>query len=277
MLRASLRNGSLRARTLCTPSPCCRPRLDGLRVRRQLCTKPTGAAAEAAPEAGAKAAPAAAAAAAAEAAAAGAAAEATAAAAGGLSYGAFARAYPITNNFIIATIKTSAADLLAQTVIENKSFSEVDWQRNMVFCLFGFAYLGGFQYWYQVNVFKRLFPSVERFTSQSISAKLADVPGLIALGAQTVLDVGMLSFVYLPTFYVFKAAVFSDTVSVQAWVNNGMGNYFKNCWKDWYDVVRVWGPADIVCFSVPLWLRLPVRHIVSFVWTAYLSFVRGKK
>lgn len=106
--------------------------------------------------------------------------------------------------------------------------------------------------------------------------------------------------------------------------------------EDVYDVFRVWGPADLVCFSVPLWLRLPVRHargpeknhltdrrwkistrwcedsknfsrccvaklapsmhqavswltidtssvrpifsaaeIVSFVWTAYLSFARG--
>lgn len=84
------------------------------------------------------------------------------------------------------------------------------------------------------------------------------------------LDVAMLSFCYLPVFYVFKAAVFSEVASVSAWVSNGMNTYFKNCWKDWYDVVRVWGPADIVCFSVPLWLRLPVRHIVSFVWTAYL-------
>lgn len=30
--------------------------------------------------------------------------------------------------------------------------------------------------------------------------------------------------------------------------------------EDVYDVFRVWGPADLVCFSVPLWLRLPVRH-----------------
>ena len=30
--------------------------------------------------------------------------------------------------------------------------------------------------------------------------------------------------------------------------------------QDVFDVFRVWGPADLVCFSVPLWLRLPVRH-----------------
>ena len=245
-LRSSLclRTPALRARSALQCAP--RPRLDGV-ARRQLCSKASTPAADAA-AAGAAATATAATAAAAETAAA-AAPVAEAAASGG--YGAFARAYPITNNFIIATCKTSAADLLAQMGIEKKSFSEVNWQRNAVFCLFGFAYLGGFQYWYQVNIFKRLFPSVERFTSQSISAKLTDVPGLISLAGQTVLDLGMLTCVYLPTFYVFKAAVFSDVVSPPAWVEKGIGNYTTNISKDAYDIVRVWAPADIVCFSVP--------------------------
>lgn len=205
------------------------------------------------------------------------AAEAAAAPSSGFSYVAFAKAYPIANNLIIATLKTSAADLVAQCVIERKPFDQVDWQRNAVFCMFGFAYLGGFQYWYQVNVFSRLFPGIHRFTSQPWMAKLQDVPGLLALGAQIVLDVGMLSFVYLPTFYVFKAGVFSTDWNVQGWFEKGIGSYRTNFNKDVYDVARVWGPADLVCFSVPMYLRLPIRHIVSFVWTAYLSFVRGKK
>lgn len=35
------------------------------------------------------------------------------------------------NNLIIATLKTSAADLVAQCVIERKSLKEVDWKRNL--------------------------------------------------------------------------------------------------------------------------------------------------
>lgn len=196
---------------------------------------------------------------------------------GGFSYIAFAKAYPVSNNLIIATLKTSAADLVAQTVIERKSFDQVDWKRNAVFCLFGFCYLGMFQYWYQVNVFTRLFPGVNRFTSQSWAAKLTDGPGLLALCGQTILDVGTLTFVYLPTFYVFKAGVFSGNLDVAGWFKSGLGSYTQNVSKDAYDVLRVWGPADLICFSVPLYLRLPVRHVVSFVWTAYLSFVRGAK
>lgn len=195
----------------------------------------------------------------------------------GWSYVHFAKTFPFTNNVIIATMKTSAADLVAQCVIERKPLTEVDWKRNLVFCMFGASYLGAFQYWYQVNVFKRLFPGVEAFTSQPWLAKLKDVPGLAALGAQIVLDLSMLSFVYLPTFYVFKGFVFGKTWDPQDWVQDGVGNYTKNFTKDAYDVVRVWGPADLVCFSVPLWLRLPVRHVVSFFYTAYLSAMRGSK
>jgi len=241
--------------------PRCRPSTypRGSLKPRSLCTKPPSQAAEtAAAAAAAEAAPA-------------------AEAAAGFSYVAWARAYPISNNFLIATVKTSAADLLAQVVLEKKSLSEVDWQRNFLFCMFGFLYLGAFQYWYQVNIFTRLFPGVHKFTTQSWAAKLRDVPGLMALGAQTVLDLSMLCFAYLPVFYVFKAAIFSDTMDPSIWVQKGLSSYWGNTAKDWWDVVRVWGPADLLCFSVPLWLRLPVRHIVSFVWTAYLSFARGGK
>ena len=122
-----------------------------------------------------------------------------------------------------------------------------------------------------------MFPGVEAFTQQAWAAKLRDAPGLRALGAQVVLDVGMLGCVYLPTFYVFKASVFSASWDPGVWAAEGLARYRQNFRSDAYDVVRVWVPADVVCFSVPLWLRLPVRHVISFVWTAYLSFTRGKK
>ena len=27
------------------------------------------------------------------------------------------------------------------------------------------------------------------------------------------------------------------------------------------------GPADVILFSLPMWLRMPARHVVSFGWT----------
>ena len=180
-------------------------------------------------------------------------------------YVAFAQNYPFANNIMIATAKTAAADLLAQTVIAGTPLDAVDWQRSLLFCLFGATYLGGFQYLYQVQIFKRLF-DVDAFTSQPWAQKFRDGPGLRALAAQTALDLAVLTAIYLPTFYVFKAGVFSGSADPSVWLGTGLQNYQANFAKDEFDLVRVWLPADLVCFSVPLYLRLPVRHVVSFVW-----------
>ena len=190
------------------------------------------------------------------------------------SYVAFAQNFPFANNIMIASVKTAAADLLAQTVIAQTPLDAVDWQRSLLFCLFGASYLGGFQYLYQVQIFKRMF-DVDAFTSQPLAEKLRDGPGLRALAAQTALDLAVLTAIYLPTFYVFKAGVFSGSADPSVWLGSGLQSYQTNFAKDEFDLLRVWLPADIVCFSVPLYLRLPVRHVVSFVWTAYLSFSRG--
>lgn len=191
-----------------------------------------------------------------------------------LSYVQFAQSYPFVNNLLIATTKTAAADLLAQTAIGGTPLLEIDIQRSLLFCLFGCLYLGAFQYLYQVQIFKKLF-DVDQFTNQSWTEKLQDIPGLKALAAQTGLDLTVLTLVYLPTFYMFKASVFSGSLDPSVWVSSGLDSFTSNFSSDEYDLIRVWLPADLVCFSVPLYLRLPVRHIVSFVWTAYLSFVRG--
>lgn len=192
----------------------------------------------------------------------------------GFSYGKFAMEYPFANNIAIATAKTALADLIAQVVIAQTPIAEIDYERSLLFCGFGALYLGGFQYLYQVNIFKKLF-DVDAFTSQPWKDKLKDEEGLKALGAQTVLDLTVLTLIYLPTFYIFKAGVFSGSVDPAVWTSSGLETYQQNFAKDEFDLIRVWLPADLVCFSVPLYLRLPVRHIVSFVWTAYLSFARG--
>ena len=112
---------------------------------------------------------------------------------------------------------------------------------------------------------------MDKFTNQSWSDKLQDGPGLKALAAQTALDMGVLKAIYLPTFYIFKASVFSGSLDPTVWLSTGLDNYQTKFAKDELDLIRVWLPADLVCFSVPLYWRLPVRHIVSFVWTALLE------
>lgn len=190
------------------------------------------------------------------------------------SYGEFAKEYPFLNNLAIATTKTGAADFIAQTVIGQTPIQQLDVERSILFMTFGAIYSGGFQWLYQVNVFKKLF-DIEKFTNLPIEEKLKDTEGLKQLMLQTALDLIVLTVAYLPAFYIFKAGVFSGSMDPSVWTNMGMTDYMNNFAKDEADLLKVWFPADLVCFSVPLYLRLPVRHSVSFLWTAYLSFARG--
>ncbi len=59
------------------------------------------------------------------------------------------------------------------------------------------------------------------------------------------------------------------TASPVAWVHSGLSSYSTNFKKDAYDVIRVWGPADLLCFSVPLYLRLPVRPFPGILFDFY--------
>ena len=191
----------------------------------------------------------------------------------GWSYARFAKEYPNANNLAIASVKTACADLVAQVAVAHTPFSEIDWARTLLFFAFGFSYMGAFQYWYQVNVFKKFF-DVDKFTSQSWEAKFKDKDGLISLGAQTIVDMAVSTLVYLPTFYMFQAAVFSGSSDPSVWFSQAFDSIHNNFSKDEFDLIRIWGPADLVCFSVPLYLRLPSRHAVSFLYITYFSFLR---
>ena len=193
---------------------------------------------------------------------------------GSFTFGDFVKDYPFSSNLIIASTKTAAADLLAQVVISHTPLASIQWDRTFLFFIFGAIYSGGFNYFYQVQVFKKLF-DVDKFTSQPWADKLKDEEGLKSLAAQTAVDLVVLTLIYLPAFYVFKAGVFNGSMDPSVWANSGIHTWQQNFAKDEFDLMRVFFPADLICFSVPLYLRLPSRHIVSFIWTAYLSFSRG--
>lgn len=67
----------------------------------------------------------------------------------------FAERNPFVFQLGVATSKTAAADMLVQVVVEKKKMNELDLKRNGIFVLFGFAYLGGFQYWLMVTKFSK--------------------------------------------------------------------------------------------------------------------------
>lgn len=188
-----------------------------------------------------------------------------------LDYGSFAKSFPMVNNMMIASGKAALADFFAQTVIAQTGLDAVDWHRTFLFCLFGAFYQGGFQYLYQVNIFSKLFDNVEQFTSQPWADKVKDGPGLRSLALQVLLDLLIMSSIALPTYYTFKASVFSGAMDPALWLQDGLTSYGSHFGRDETDLLRVWIPADILCFSVPLILRLPVRQVISLFYTAYLS------
>ena len=128
----------------------------------------------------------------------------------------FSKENPLVNSVAIASCKTAAADVLAQTFLGGGGgttpWTEWDVPRTALFFVFGGLYSGAFQYYYQVNVFQQLFPNVDSFTQQSWREKLQDTEGLKSLAGQTMVDLLVLTALYLPAFYVFKATVFQDSI-----------------------------------------------------------------
>lgn len=177
---------------------------------------------------------------------------------------------------MVATGKTAAADLLVQVVAEGKSFNEIDWKRNGIFVVFGCTYLGGFQWWLMVTKYRQWFPTMDRFAKLSFADKLKDKAGLLDAMKMVVFDVVVhLPMIYFPTYYTVKEFVSMNSYNPADWVKDGVTKYAGNMKEDLSAMIKLWGPSDCVQFVLPLHIRMPFRHLVSFFWTAYVSFTRG--
>jgi hypothetical protein len=199
---------------------------------------------------------------------------ATAATSGGIM--SFPKENPFTFQMIVATGKTMAADLMVQTVAEGKSLDEVDWKRNGIFVVFGFAYLGGFQWWLMVNKYRQWFPTMDKFAKMSFAEKLRYPAGILDAAKMVVFDITIhLPWMYFPTYYAVKEFVGGDSWNPVDWVVDGVTKYRVNMVDDITAMVKLWGPSDCIQFILPIHIRMPFRHMVSFFWTAYVSFTRG--
>uniref|UniRef100_A0A7S2WFS8 Uncharacterized protein n=1 Tax=Mucochytrium quahogii TaxID=96639 RepID=A0A7S2WFS8_9STRA len=183
------------------------------------------------------------------------------------------QAYPFAAQVSIATVKTSIADLLVQKQVEKKD--SIDWHRNLAFILFGGAYLGIFQWVVYVRGFQRLFPEMNKFCSQSLGDKLRNKAGLKSLFGQIALDfVFIQPFLYFPVFYGFKTFVDEEDKGGSRWMN-AFQNWKNNFFVDNLGMCGFWLPMDLIIYSVPVYLRLPINHAISFIWCCVLSIFRG--
>jgi hypothetical protein len=188
----------------------------------------------------------------------------------------FPKDNPFTFQMIVATGKTMAADLMVQTVAEGKTLEEVDWRRNGIFVVFGFVYLGGFQWWLMVTKYRQWFPTMDKFAKMSFAEKLKYPAGIIDAAKMVIFDVTIhLPLMYFPSYYAVKELVVGESWNPIDWMKDGVTKYRKNMEEDLTAMIKLWGPSDCVQFVLPIHIRMPFRHMVSFFWTAYVSFTRG--
>lgn len=190
--------------------------------------------------------------------------------------------YPFISQVLIATVKTSAADVIVQMVVERKEFGEIDWRRNLLFATFGCLYLGGAGHFFYITAFGRIFGVKEmaKFCNQGWRAKLQNRAGLKAVFGQVAADCLIIQPVfYWPIFYVFKESLLSQDARegepFSAVLDRFLARYKTTFWEDNFGMTYFWVPANIICYSIPLHLRMPVTHIFSFSWCMVLSFWRG--
>merc|ERR1711976_568193 len=177
----------------------------------------------------------------------------------GYWYSDTAKKFPFATGLITTGLKTTAADLFAQKILERRK--EVDWRRNATFTCFGFAYLGCFQYYLYNNVFQRLCHPLRHKYGQ-----------ITAIGAKVFLDQAVHHpFLYFPVFYSIKALTLGEPM-----VPYAITKYKAEIWESVKALWTVWVPAQFLNFSmVPLHFRIPYVAGVSFLWTVILSVMQG--
>lgn len=174
------------------------------------------------------------------------------------AYDKAAKRNPASVGIVTTVLKTSAADIFAQKVIEAKE--EVDWKRNSVFAGFGLAYLGCWQYYLYTNIFSKITPTIATTLGQRM------VGPTLTFIDQCIHH----PIMYFPAFYLLRGAMAGEAPT------ESLGKYKSDVWVNLKALWMVWVPAQLVNFSmVPMHLRIPFVAGVSFAWTVILSVLRG--
>jgi len=188
---------------------------------------------------------------------------------------------PRTFNLIVATLKTWMADIVVQFGEQfKKPQPAIDWKRSGAFALFGFFYEGLTAWFLYVTIFSGACPNAIRFANRPWAEKLTDHAGQFDLLKQVFADNFIVEIIlYFPIFYIIKEMVRTEGSASNRCVNavkNGLSSYARNFKEDNLASMAVWIPGDFFIFSVPMFMRLPLGHALSFMWTMVLSRMRGE-
>ena len=175
--------------------------------------------------------------------------------------------YPLITATSIAVVKTGLADFMIQKYVENKRFNEINWKRNFCFAAFGFLYMGAALNQLYSKIYPHIFKVLLKLPQKRIPA------------AKFMFDSFIHSpFIYFPTFYCIKGMVFKESISSKV-IYDSLHEYFCiNFKSDMMNFYKLWIPAQMITFGVlPIHLQVPWVALISFIWTAYLSYSRGKE
>ena len=151
---------------------------------------------------------------------------------------------PFLTQLAVSTVKTTAADILVQTVAEKKSWKDIDWRRTTIFAGFGFAYLGCFQWYLLINKYSKWFPTMKHFASLPLREKLRCKQGLAEGVKMVVFDVVVHSpMIYFPSYYTLKEFVGGSSWNPKDWVKDGLRKYYHNAAQDLSAMVIVTIPS----------------------------------
>ena len=109
-----------------------------------------------------------------------------------------------------------------------------------------------------------------------MAAKLKDVPGMISVLQQLVIDQFVyFPVVYFPVFYTCKELAATNDNGENP-VTSALTKYRHNAVEDLQATWAVWVPISIVNFAaVPMHLRVPFIATIGIGWCAFLSYTRG--
>mmetsp|Transcript_21732 Transcript_21732/g.61651 ORF Transcript_21732/g.61651 Transcript_21732/m.61651 type:complete len:218 (-) Transcript_21732:352-1005(-) len=203
---------------------------------------------------------------------------------------ALAKSRPFSTYMVLSTSLGGLADYSEQV----RSGKPFDSRRSALF--FSFSCANAFvQYGVYFSLFSRLFPKALPFANSSFLQKLKDRPGQLDLLRQCSTDLLIyMPFVFFPFFYIFKGAIqggcfdylidsthrgdlslgqLSELLRKAAAA--GLALYIPEFQTDNLANMYFWGPGDIIVFTVPGWLRMPLCTVGQFFWFWLLSWMRG--
>jgi len=172
----------------------------------------------------------------------------------------------------VAGAKAASADICVQKRIEKRN--QIDWRRFSIFCLFGAAFCGVWQYFLYNKIFPRIVPDIDRFLALSFRQRLRDIQGLKGVAIQCGIDNFFNNaMLYFPAFYTVKLYL-EGSGSLNPMI--GLRRYMESWREDMYSILVVWLPAQTFnFFFCPMWARVSFTALISFGFTAYVSFLRG--